>query len=68
MQKQNLANLYLLLVGIQQDNLWHISYFPQEFQVSNNYLGNFGHIWTHQSKKKKIALLINSFVIFISVK
>ena len=49
----NLVNLYVRLSDIQQDKLWHISYFQQEFQVLNNYLGNFVHIWTHQSKKKK---------------
>ena len=49
----NLVNLCVCLSDIQQDKLWHISYFQQEFQVLNNYLGNFVHIWTHQSKKKK---------------
>ena len=57
-EKRNLVNLYLYLSDIQQDKLWHISYFHQEFQVLNNYLGNVVHIWTHQSKKKKITLLI----------
>ena len=57
-KKRNLVNLYLYLSDIQQDKLWHISYFHQEFQVLNNYLGNVVHIWTHQSKKKKITLLI----------
>ena len=52
-KNRNFVNLYLYLSDIQQDKLWHIFYFPQEFQVSNNYLGNFLHIWTHQSKKKK---------------
>ena len=52
----NLVNLYVCLSDIQQDKLWHISYFQQEFQVLNNYLGNFLHIWTHQSKKKKRTL------------
>ena len=50
---RNLVNLYLYLSDIQQDKLWHISYFHEEFQVLNNYVGNFLHIWTHQSKKKK---------------
>ena len=49
-------NLYVRLSDIQQDKLWHISYFQKEFQVLNNYLGNFVHIWTHQSKKKKKTL------------
>ena len=50
--------MYLYFFDIQQDKLWHISYFHQEFQVLNNSLGNFLHIWTHQSKKKKIAFSI----------
>ena len=50
--------LYLYFSDIQQDKLWHISYFHQEFQVLNNSMGNFLHIWTHQSKKKKITFLI----------
>ena len=53
----NLVNLYLYLSDIQQDKLWHISYFHQEFQVLNIYLGNFVHICTHQSKKKKKLFL-----------
>ena len=57
----NLVNLYLYLSDIQQDKLWHISYFHQEFQVLNNSMGNFLHIWTHQSKKKKIAFSIHMY-------
>ena len=57
-EKRNVVNLYLYLSDIQQDKLWHISYFHEEFQVLNNYVGNFLHIWTHQSKKKKITFLI----------
>ena len=56
----NLVNLYVCLSDIQQDKIWHISYFQQEFQVLNNYLGNFVHIWTHQSKKKKKTFSIQS--------
>ena len=52
-EKRNLVSLYLYRSDIQQDKLWHISYFHEEFQVLNNYVGNFLHIWTRQSKKKK---------------
>ena len=63
----NLVNLYVYLSDIQQDKLWHISYFHQEFQVLNIYLGNFVHICTHQSKKKKKTLSQYSWLNFFKV-